>query len=470
LVTPILAQVPDGDLNHDGLLDEADALLGLRIAEGSLTPTAEQAIRGDVAPLEAAPDGANNLGDALLLLRAIESVDVDGDGLSTQAELANGASPFQADTDGDGVSDADEIAQQTNPTEADTDGDGLEDGAELPADRRRGIGYQHTDHLGSTAILLKPDGSIARRLVYEPYGKAVAPTASSDAKVPTFGFTGQRFEQGLGLYDYGARWYDPELGRFLQPDPIVPQPFDPQSLNRTSYVLNNPLARIDPSGNTPAVVPVIVGVLKVADAIDTGITLVRAAAGDPTAQAEIAIDGAMGFAAKRLAPGGGLAGKFLRWLSRNGDDVKDAEKAKSAAETASKRLHRPHVRKRTKEAVAAGQERDAQGQFISPYTLQSVGEKPDLAHKPGREFWRERAQAERDGISQREFNEMQNDPDLYYYENPRVNRSHQLEDKRPSADSDDRIRPARDNRGGAAGGRPTNRDSKREQRRPTSSR
>ncbi|MBM4461574.1 MAG: RHS repeat-associated core domain-containing protein, partial [Chloroflexi bacterium] len=63
-------------------------------------------------------------------------------------------------------------------------------------------------------------------------------------------FTGQRLEQRLGapeggldrgLYFYGARWYDSSLGRFLSPDPIVPSPGNPQSLNRYAYVLNNPL-------------------------------------------------------------------------------------------------------------------------------------------------------------------------------------------------------------------------------------
>ena len=39
----------------------------------------------------------------------------------------------------------------------------------------------------------------------------------------------------------GARWYDPYLGRWLSPDPIVPDPANPQSLNRFSYCLNNPL-------------------------------------------------------------------------------------------------------------------------------------------------------------------------------------------------------------------------------------
>ncbi|MGB9873197.1 MAG: RHS repeat-associated core domain-containing protein, partial [Anaerolineae bacterium] len=61
-------------------------------------------------------------------------------------------------------------------------------------------------------------------------------------------FTGQRWEPGLGLYDYRARFYDPALGRFLQPDPIVPEPGNPQALNRYGYVLNNPLRYTDPSG------------------------------------------------------------------------------------------------------------------------------------------------------------------------------------------------------------------------------
>ena len=62
-------------------------------------------------------------------------------------------------------------------------------------------------------------------------------------------FTGQRWEASLGLYDYRARFYDPTLGRFLQPDPIVPEPGNPQALNRYAYVYNNPLRYTDPSGH-----------------------------------------------------------------------------------------------------------------------------------------------------------------------------------------------------------------------------
>jgi len=53
------------------------------------------------------------------------------------------------------------------------------------------------------------------------------------------------------LYDYGARFYDPALGRFLSADTVVPEPGNPQALNRYSYVLNNPLGHTDPTGYLP---------------------------------------------------------------------------------------------------------------------------------------------------------------------------------------------------------------------------
>ena len=48
---------------------------------------------------------------------------------------------------------------------------------------------------------------------------------------------------------HGARYYDPVLGRFITPDTIVQDPYDPQSLNRYAYCRNNPVKYIDPSGH-----------------------------------------------------------------------------------------------------------------------------------------------------------------------------------------------------------------------------
>jgi RHS repeat-associated protein len=61
-------------------------------------------------------------------------------------------------------------------------------------------------------------------------------------------FTGQRLDN-TGLYYYGARYYDPTIGRFISADSIVQSYSNPQSLNRYSYVFNNPLKYVDPSGS-----------------------------------------------------------------------------------------------------------------------------------------------------------------------------------------------------------------------------
>ena len=61
--------------------------------------------------------------------------------------------------------------------------------------------------------------------------------------------SGQKRDATANLMYYGARYYDAALGRFIQPDTIVPNPLDPQSLNRYSYVRNNPVNRIDPTGH-----------------------------------------------------------------------------------------------------------------------------------------------------------------------------------------------------------------------------
>jgi RHS repeat-associated protein len=61
-------------------------------------------------------------------------------------------------------------------------------------------------------------------------------------------FTGQNLDNS-GLYYYGARYYDPTIGKFISADAIVQNPYNPQSLNRYSYCLNNPLRYTDPTGH-----------------------------------------------------------------------------------------------------------------------------------------------------------------------------------------------------------------------------
>jgi RHS repeat-associated protein len=54
-------------------------------------------------------------------------------------------------------------------------------------------------------------------------------------------FTGQIEKPELGLYFYNARWYDPALGRFTQPDSLIPQPGSLLGWDRYAYTLNTPI-------------------------------------------------------------------------------------------------------------------------------------------------------------------------------------------------------------------------------------
>jgi RHS repeat-associated protein len=66
------------------------------------------------------------------------------------------------------------------------------------------------------------------------------------------GFTGHRHNNDLGLIYINARYYVPPIERFASADTIVPDPGQPQSFNRYSYTLNNPIKYKDPSGHCPA--------------------------------------------------------------------------------------------------------------------------------------------------------------------------------------------------------------------------
>ncbi len=97
--------------------------------------------------------------------------------------------------------------------------------------------YLHGDHLGSTSLTTDENGGVTARQLYFPYGEV---RWGEGTLATDFGFTGQRSVAGTGLVFMHARFYDPLLGRFVSADTIVPDPGDPQSFNRYSYVLNNP--------------------------------------------------------------------------------------------------------------------------------------------------------------------------------------------------------------------------------------
>ena len=109
-----------------------------------------------------------------------------------------------------------------------------------------GVYYIATDHLGTTSLVLDQNGNELAGSRHFPYGveRWISGTLPTDYR-----FAGQREETGLGLYHMGARFYDHYINQFVSADSIIPQPGNPQSLNRFSYALGNPLKFVDPTGH-----------------------------------------------------------------------------------------------------------------------------------------------------------------------------------------------------------------------------
>jgi RHS repeat-associated protein len=123
-----------------------------------------------------------------------------------------------------------------------------------PIAEENGVFYLLRDHLGSASVTVKEDsGALTKyaELRYKPWGEdRPASEAFNETQSPSERrFTGQRAHDELGLYYYKSRWYDPALGRFVQPDSIVPESQGVQAWDRYAYANNSPVNYADPNGH-----------------------------------------------------------------------------------------------------------------------------------------------------------------------------------------------------------------------------
>lgn len=116
--------------------------------------------------------------------------------------------------------------------------------------------YCHPDHLGSSSVLTDRAGELVQVYGYSAFGRSWHQD-NAQAFPVSDRFTGHDLDEDTGLYYCNARYYDPEIGRFIQPDSIVPDPADSQAYNRYSYVRNSPLVYTDPSGHFWQIVGII---------------------------------------------------------------------------------------------------------------------------------------------------------------------------------------------------------------------
>ncbi len=136
--------------------------------------------------------------------------------------------------------------------------------------------FYHQDHLSSTNVVSNEAGMQTLLMEYLPYGE-VKRREGTDIVNRTY--TGHEEDLESDLIYAGARYYDPQIGRFITPDSFIQSPEDPQSFNRYAYARNNPIRFVDPSGNFWwIIVAIIAAVVKLAITIaTTAITIIQMA-------------------------------------------------------------------------------------------------------------------------------------------------------------------------------------------------
>ena len=114
--------------------------------------------------------------------------------------------------------------------------------------------YLFTDHLGSVIAATNETGAVLEGGGFNAFGErrtngsATGITTTGLAST-TRGFTGhEMLDDGLDVIHMNGRIYDPTLGRFLQADPVIQAPENPQSWNAYAYCFNNPYRYTDPTG------------------------------------------------------------------------------------------------------------------------------------------------------------------------------------------------------------------------------
>jgi len=113
--------------------------------------------------------------------------------------------------------------------------------------------FYHPDHVGSANVVTDANGGLVSEFYNYPFGQPRHAYYARDGIDPFYGFTDKERDKESDLQYFGARYLSDAVDRFLTPDPLFTEDptaalSTPQRLHPYSYVHNNPLAFVDPSG------------------------------------------------------------------------------------------------------------------------------------------------------------------------------------------------------------------------------
>ena len=193
----------------------------------------------------------------------------------------------------------------------------------------------HLDHNGSVRAITDRVGTTITRLAYLPYGTETRTVIATPPVEETKGYISERYDDSTGLMDLNARYYDPRIARFVQPD-MLDRNLPGVGVNRYAYGLNDPINNSDRGGQlAQSIIGGIVGV-----AVQGGLDLYNGELSSSEAYVAAATAGAVGAAtfgvSTALAAGGVVARGALSGAAAEATYIVVGEgRAPSALELAS---------------------------------------------------------------------------------------------------------------------------------------
>jgi RHS repeat-associated protein len=136
--------------------------------------------------------------------------------------------------------------------------------------RDEGLFWILSDHLGSVRRVIDSAGAEVASFEYDGFGNILSAAGDRPDIAGRFAFTGREWDAETGLYFYRARYYDPELGRFISRDPLGFAADDP---NLYRYVFNRPVHLVDPEGLLTAIEYAALSLASAAGTATTTFTL-----------------------------------------------------------------------------------------------------------------------------------------------------------------------------------------------------
>jgi len=127
--------------------------------------------------------------------------------------------------------------------------------------------YNLPDTFGSTRQVTDASQAVQAAFTFDGFGNVVTQSGSASNPYRFAGIWGYRTHGDAGLLLVGARYYDPEVGRFITADTWLGDVMEPQSLNRFVYAENDPINRVDPTGhlvNPWVIFWIVIGLLLLA--------------------------------------------------------------------------------------------------------------------------------------------------------------------------------------------------------------